>query len=317
MGKWRGGLLILTGVAVGAYAVAWEPRPAALETVAGETASGSGGDNPPPAAEQARGSTSGAAPEASATGNATAPQATAAPATAPSAFTEPLLPPAPMPAHKPRTGSPTVRIDEAPPRVPVGEAGNAAVAPLNGPALIREIQRQLKRIGCYQGDASGVWTSSVRQSMRVLTERANASLPIDRPDPVLLAMVQNQAPGACSAACPAGQDRVAGGRCVPAALVAAEQPKGTRAHAATPSDSRRPEPPTAAYRPMEGQMSLSGPPATAAPAPAAGQARPPRQRARAPAHRFRSVYTQRRERRAARRQPSSGFPDWAIPLFTP
>ncbi|HEX5959150.1 MAG TPA: hypothetical protein VFY92_10930 [Hyphomicrobiaceae bacterium] len=315
MGKWRGGLLILTGVAVGAYALAWEPRPAVLETAAVEIAGARGGDNAPPAAEQPLGSIPGPAPAASADSNGPARLAAPAPGTAPPAFTEPLLPPPPVLVHRPRTGSPTVRIDEAPPRVPVGETRNVAAAPLEGTALIREIQRQLKRIGCYQGDASGVWTSSVRQSMRILTERANASLPIDQPDPVLLALVQNQAAGACSAACPEGQDRVAGGRCVPAALVAAEQPKGTRAHTGTSSDSRRPEAPTAAYRPMEGQMSLSGPPATAA-SPAV-QAPPPRQRARAQVRRSRSAYTQRR---ATRKQPSSvysGFPGWAIPLFSP
>ena len=41
---------------------------------------------------------------------------------------------------------------------------------INRPTLVREIQRELKRIGCYRGDVHGVWTTSVREAMKAFTE---------------------------------------------------------------------------------------------------------------------------------------------------
>src|SRR5262249_8127643 len=109
-------------------------------------------------------------------------------------------------------------VNETTPRFPIGDAKGGP--PLNRPTLVREIQRQLKRIGCYRGDLSGVWTPAVRDAMKAFTERVNASLPVEQPAPVLLAMVQSQAAGTCSASCPPGQARAANGRCMPSALAA-------------------------------------------------------------------------------------------------
>src|SRR5262245_38362033 len=57
-------------------------------------------------------------------------------------------------------------------------------------ALARALQRELKRIGCYNGEISGAWTTSSRMAMKTFLERVNATLPIDSPDPVLLSLVQ-------------------------------------------------------------------------------------------------------------------------------
>ena len=85
--------------------------------------------------------------------------------------------------------------------------------------LIRNLQRELKRVGCYQGEVDGDWGSGSRRAMSTFTERVNASLPFDEPDYILLTMVQGHAAQACGKTCPAGQS-ISDGKCVPAAVVA-------------------------------------------------------------------------------------------------
>lgn len=92
-------------------------------------------------------------------------------------------------------------------------------------ALARALQRELKRVGCYSGEITGVWTTSSRMAMKAFTQRVNATLPIDTPDPVLLSLVQAHPDGACGTPCPDGQTATEGGACVPdAALVKAVRP---------------------------------------------------------------------------------------------
>ena len=86
--------------------------------------------------------------------------------------------------------------------------------------LVRDIQYELKRVGCYGGDVNGSWSSSTKQSMRLFTDRVNASLPLDEPDYVLLTLVQTEKPGTCGRGCPEGQMASEDGRCLPRAIVA-------------------------------------------------------------------------------------------------
>jgi hypothetical protein len=213
--------------------------------------------------------------------------------------------------------------------VPIGEDNVADGPPLVGPALIREIQRELQRIGCYRGQVNGVWTASVRQAMKALNERVNASLPIDQPDPVLLAMAQSQEAETCAASCPAGQARGAGGRCLPTALVAGTDKRPARAPTPTPADAGKklaqPEPVAPAgpaTEPPEGRMSLAGPPSGALP-----QARTPSRRtAKTPAPHARvvtgprSAHVRPRHRQRAAQRSYFGFPGypvWALPFTMP
>jgi hypothetical protein len=82
------------------------------------------------------------------------------------------------------------------------------------------LQRELKRVGCYQGEITGIWTTSSRLAMKTFNERVNATLPVDNPDPVLLSLVQGHRERACDAACPAGQSPDKSGACVPSAVLA-------------------------------------------------------------------------------------------------
>jgi hypothetical protein len=88
--------------------------------------------------------------------------------------------------------------------------------------LVRDIQRELKRVGCYEGDVDGSWGSGSKRAIATFTERVNASLSIDEPDFILLTLLQGHNGQACGATCPAGQTAASGsaGRCVPNGVLA-------------------------------------------------------------------------------------------------
>lgn len=94
-----------------------------------------------------------------------------------------------------------------PPPTPPAEAvvAKPVETPAERIALVRSLQFELKRVGCYSGEVNGVWTTSSRMAMKSFTERVNASLPIDNPDPVLLSLVK----GHQDQACPGGTTRAA------------------------------------------------------------------------------------------------------------
>jgi hypothetical protein len=334
MGKLSGAVLILAGVAVAAYAL--------------------------PARQQTGAQSAGPAPRAEikaikatatlATGNPPEAQAKAADAAAdkPQPQPPPAAPPPvakdpePVPHPQPLTGKVIpppgpLSVAEAPPRVPVDHSKAAAAAPLDKDGLTREIQRQLKRAGCYGGAISGVWSPAVRQAMKAFTDRVNAALPVEQPDHILLALVQNHKEATCGGACPPGQAAGADARCLPNALVArAKKPNGSarakeaphakstgpgEAGGRTADLAAAPPPPTTGPAPA-GRMSLAGPPPAAPP----DRIKPPTARRKnvrryAPAARP-SRYTEARERdrRRAARGPygaPTGWPWWAVRLFSP
>jgi hypothetical protein len=89
--------------------------------------------------------------------------------------------------------------------------------------LVRDIQYELKRAGCYEGDVHGSWNNNTKHAMQTFTQRLNASLPLDQPDYVLLTLLQSQKGPACAKGCPVGQASADGGRCLPRAIVAQKQ----------------------------------------------------------------------------------------------
>ena len=74
--------------------------------------------------------------------------------------------------------------------------------PQDAISLAKSLQRELKRAGCYHGEINGMWTPSTRHAMKVFTDRANAKLPVNQPDPVLLALIQGDQHLGCTAAPP-------------------------------------------------------------------------------------------------------------------
>ena len=78
--------------------------------------------------------------------------------------------------------------------------------------LARAIQGHLARVGCYVGPVNGVWSEASQRAMKDFNARVNATLPVDQPDQVLLALVENYKDKACG--CLASETSV-NGRCVP------------------------------------------------------------------------------------------------------
>lgn len=151
-----------------------------------------------------------------------------------------IEPPTPKPAVKPTVASTEPKVVVTP-----GKSAVVAIVPraVEKPAafelktppksipgdpvsLTRELQRELRRVGCYDGEINGSWTPASRRAMKVFTDRVNASLPTDRPDYILLRLVQSSPERTCGAGCPSGQSMSDSGRCLPGALLAQAARRG-------------------------------------------------------------------------------------------
>lgn len=87
-------------------------------------------------------------------------------------------------------------------------------------SLVRDLQAELKRVGCYEGEPNGQWGATSKKAMASFTERVNASLPFEQPDLILLTLVQGHKGRACGQDCPAGQGLADNGRCMPSSILA-------------------------------------------------------------------------------------------------
>jgi hypothetical protein len=93
--------------------------------------------------------------------------------------------------------------------------------------LTQALQLELKRMHCYDGPIDGEWLLQSKRAMRAFLERVNASLPIDKPDRILLTLIKGHVAAAYGQVCPEGQSLVADGRCLPVATPAAALVVGT------------------------------------------------------------------------------------------
>jgi len=177
--------------------------------------------------------------------------------------------------------------------LPAGPKHKVGSLPRDRASLARELQLELKRVGCYAAEPNGVWTPASRKAMKSFTDRVNASLPVDAPDEILLALVQAHRGEACGAPCPAGQGLAEDGRCLPGAILAqaarkapapvvaaAARPRGgpqadkpAPAIAAWSTTSTVLPPPPSPPPAIPGRMALAGPMSDAAP-PTIGEAPP-------------------------------------------
>jgi hypothetical protein len=182
------------------------------------------------------------------------------------------------------------RPSEPPTQVP-----QRVVVPKDRDTLTRELQKELRRVGCYEGELNGAWTPLTRRAMKAFTDRINATLPVEEPDAILYTMVQSQQDKVCGKPCPVGQGLSEDGRCLPSAILAkaikktpataiAQLPKAaaplpaekpapvitgwsTTSRAAAPTPPLAPPPVLAAAppatplgpAPTEGRMALAGP----------------------------------------------------------
>ena len=146
--------------------------------------------------------------------------------------------------------------------------------PLDRAALTRDLQRQLQRVGCYKGSISGVWSPSTRHAMKEFIEHANATLPVNEPDHILLAMLQGHQEQACGQGAIVAREP-ARQRPETRALAAHQAPASREMHGNGPvttvaESATGPQP--MAQQPIPGRMSLAGPEAGIAPTTADTQA---------------------------------------------
>ncbi len=172
--------------------------------------------------------------------------AASAPAPATMAATAPQARPtlATSPAASPNGAQPVL---VAPPQIITRNTIAAPARPAGSEAranLARDIQSELKRVGCYDGEVSGEWSPATRRAMKTFIDRVNAALPTDEPDHILRTMVQGHPGNACGKACPSGQTAATDGRCLPSAIVAqATRRPLSRQDAATPPLANAPRVP--------------------------------------------------------------------------
>jgi hypothetical protein len=100
------------------------------------------------------------------------------------------------------------------------------------------LQKELTRAGCYVGGAHGSWDQHSKNAMKEFLDRVNARLPVDQPDPFLLALTRHTPGLVC-----------ASDRRPPVAEVAANPPSATNAASLPAADPER----------APGAMGLGGP----------------------------------------------------------
>jgi hypothetical protein len=249
-----------------------------------------------------------------------------------------IVPPEPKPAIRPQQAAaepvppfsaPVVVTIAQRPSEPNPMPAKAAPMPRDRDAIGRELQKELRRVGCYDGELNGAWTTSTKQAMKLFMDRVNASLPTDEPDSILLTMVRGYQDRVCGKPCPAGQGLADGGRCVPNAILVRAAPKPPVPVAAAPAPVPVPvvaakptpaitgwtttttasappaaTPPTGAS-PPEGRMALAGPQSPTDPAATPPVEQPPQAAAPTP------PVPAKRPPRAA----GSGEANWARNLF--
>lgn len=142
--------------------------------------------------------------------------------------------------------APVRRVDlaELPRRIAVAQDTEDMKSPNGAPQLARDIQRHLKRVGCYAGDVSGEWSASTRRAMTLYLNEVNASLPVEQPQIALLALLESQTLPACGSPCGPSAQRAGDGRCRLMPAVSRE---------IQAADGRVSTPP------LDGHMSLVGP----------------------------------------------------------
>ncbi|MGF1650604.1 MAG: peptidoglycan-binding protein [Hyphomicrobiaceae bacterium] len=67
-------------------------------------------------------------------------------------------------------------------------------------AVVRSLQFELRRAGCYNGAIDGAWTPSTRAAADDLVLSSNSKLPTTEPDYVLLALARRAGDGSCGGA---------------------------------------------------------------------------------------------------------------------
>lgn len=111
-------------------------------------------------------------------------------------------------------------------RPAVGEPSTGGL-PAKSPNLAASIQSELKRVGCYAGEADGTWSEGTRVAMRAFNSSVRVNLATDKPDYILLTLLQGHSSKACTRSCESAS--VTGGACIDKSIEARALPPATLA----------------------------------------------------------------------------------------
>jgi hypothetical protein len=106
--------------------------------------------------------------------------------------------------------SPEPSASAAPPAPPA----IAPAAPAENKELARALQRELKRVGCLDAEADGVWGDKSRSALKDFARHANVSVGGEEPNVALLDAAQSRKSRVCPLVCD-DDEKVVGDRCVP------------------------------------------------------------------------------------------------------
>lgn len=175
------------------------------------------------------------------------------------------VPAPPLPTSTAVTTEPTTLPAVSIPNTipPRAAAPSTGASPNIQRQLARQIQAELKRVGCYSGRLDGSWGERSRTAMATFIARVNASLPTTEPDVFLLSLIKGQVSAVCGPTCGTDEEP-SGSRCVARSVVAKNDTATSRradpAAASEPAPDQ-PEAVVAAARPdpLPGRMSIGGP----------------------------------------------------------
>ncbi|MBU1212379.1 MAG: hypothetical protein KJ587_14055 [Alphaproteobacteria bacterium] len=91
--------------------------------------------------------------------------------------------------------------------------------------LVRDIQSELRRAGCYWGKLDGSWGAGSKYSVQEFLLQVNASLPTTSPEPIMLTLLQSHPGTVCGKKCEDGYTKSANGLCLPYAITAEKRPQ--------------------------------------------------------------------------------------------
>jgi hypothetical protein len=80
--------------------------------------------------------------------------------------------------------------------------------------LARNLQDELKRVGCYEGPLDGNWSAAAKQALSNFSKLANVTAVSDQPVDAILAIVKSKTGRVCVPACAAPGETMVNGKCV-------------------------------------------------------------------------------------------------------
>jgi hypothetical protein len=86
--------------------------------------------------------------------------------------------------------------------------------------LVRDLQTELRRVGCYGGKLDGSWGAGSKYAIRAFLQNLNSALPTDQPDHFMLSLLRSQRGVVCGKPCQHGYTKSSSGRCLPYAITA-------------------------------------------------------------------------------------------------